>query len=179
MKRTLAFALLLLALGAIGYFGVRVYQQAAAEQATQRRVQSLPALRLTTVDGAPLRRNELLGDRPAVLVFFRPSCPYCRQEARSIRAHRALADTAEVLLVSARPAADLRAFADSLRLRARPRIRVARDASGAALRTFGVDRVPTTFVYGEDGTLLRRFEGEVGASALYSVLSRASSRPGS
>lgn len=179
MKRTLAFALLLLALGAIGYLGVRIYQQAAAEQAVQRRVQTLPALSLTTMDRDTLRRATLPEATPAVLVFFRPSCPYCRHEARSIRAHRVLADTAEVLFISARPVADLRTFADSLRLGGDARIRVLRDASGAALRTFGVERVPTTFVYDGEGTLLRQFEGEVGASALYSVLSGAHSPSGS
>jgi peroxiredoxin len=178
MKRTLAFALLLLVLGAIGYFGVRIYQHAAAEQAVQRRVQTLPDVSLTTLDGDPLRGAGLLEDTPAVLVFFRPSCPYCTHEARSIRAHRVLADTAEVLFISARPVADLRAFADSLRLEGDSPIRVLRDPSGAALRTFGVEQVPTTFVYDGEGTLLREFEGEVGASALYSVLAGASSASG-
>jgi peroxiredoxin len=178
MKRTLAFALLLLALGAIGYFGVRIYQQAAAEQATQRRVQTLPALTLTTMEKDTLRRAALPEDTPAVLVFFRPACPYCQHEARSIRAHHALADTAAVLFISARPTSDLRAFADSLRLEGGSPIRVLRDGAGAALRTFGVERVPTTFVYDGEGTLIREFEGEVGASALYSVLSGTPSPPG-
>jgi hypothetical protein len=75
--------------------------------------------------------------------------------------------------------ADLRTFADSLRLGGDARIRVLRDGAGAALRTFGVERVPTTFVYSGAGTLLRRFEGEVGASALYSVLSGTPSASGS
>jgi peroxiredoxin len=179
MKRTLAFTLFLLVLGAIGYFGVRIYQQAAAEQATQRRVQTLPALTLTTMEKDTLRRAALPEDTPAVLVFFRPACPYCRREARSIRAHRVLPDTAAVLFISARPASDLRAFADSLRLEGGSPIRVLRDASGAALRTFGVERVPTTFVYDGEGTLLRRFEGAVGASALYAVLSGAHTPSGS
>lgn len=178
MKRTLAFGLLMLALGTVGYFGLRIYQIATAEQAVQRRVQTLPRFALTTLSGTSLRRGSLPGDRPTLLVFFRPSCPYCRHEIRSIRAHGALTDTAEVLLVSARPAAALRAFADSLRLRRRARIRVVRDASGAAIRTFGVDRVPATFVYGEDDRLLRRFEGEVRASALYSTLTDASPMAG-
>ena len=126
MKRTLAFILLIFVLGAIGYFGVRVYQEAAAEQAVQRRIQTLPDVALTTVDGEAVRPTGLSGDTPAVLVFFRPSCSYCQHEARSIR-------------------------------------------------TFGVERVPTTFVYGREGTLVRRFEGEVGASALYEALSSAPS----
>jgi len=175
MKRTLAFILLIFVLGAIGYFGVRVYQEAAAEQAVQRRIQTLPDVALTTVDGEAVRPTGLSGDTPAVLVFFRPSCSYCQHEARSIRTHPVLADTAAVLFISARPPGALRAFADSLRLRRRPRIRVLRDPSGAALRTFGVERVPTTFVYGREGTLVRRFEGEVGASALYEALSSAPS----
>jgi hypothetical protein len=82
------------------------------------------------------------------------------------------------LFISARPVADLRAFADSLRLEGDSPIRVLRDPSGAALRTFGVEQVPTTFVYDGEGTLLREFEGEVGASALYSVLAGASSASG-
>lgn len=170
MKRTLAFGLLILALGTVGYFGLRIYQEATAEQAVQRRTRTLPRLALATLEGETLHRGTLSDDAPTVLVFFRPSCPYCRHETRSIRAHEALTDTAEVLLVSARPRAALRTFADSLRLRRRSRIRVVRDAAGAAARTFGVDRVPTTFVYDADGRLLRRFEGEVEASALYAAL---------
>ena len=173
MKRTLAFILLVLVLGAIGYFGVRVYQEAAAEQAVQRRIQTLPDVALITVDGDAFRPARLPEDTPSVLVFFRPSCPYCQHEARSIRTHPVLPDTAAVLFISARPAEALRAFADSLWLRRRSRMRVLRDASGEALRTFGVERVPTTFVYGGAGTLLRRFEGEVRASALYGALSSA------
>jgi len=112
-----------------------------------------------------------------VLVFFRPSCPYCQNEAESIRANEKLTDTARVVMISSRPASDLRAFSDSFRLDGHPRIDVLHDLSGAVMQTFGVDQVPKTFVYGREGSLIRQFEGEVGAPVLYSTLTDSSELP--
>lgn len=172
MKRKLALWLLIVVLGAIGYFGVRIYQEAVAEQAAQRRVQTLPNFTLVNLEGATVSRGDLIGE-PAVLMFFRPSCPYCQHEAESIRANKALLDTARVVMISSRPASDLRAFVDAFRLEEHPRIDVLLDSSGAVMQTFGVDQVPKTFVYDQDESLLRQFEGEVNASALYSTISKS------
>jgi len=175
MNRKLALGLLVLVLGAIGYFGVRIYQEAAAEQAAKQRVQTLPSFTLTTLDGSAFHHTDLSESRPSIFVFFRPSCPYCKKETRSIRSHSTLMDTAEILMVSAHPNPDLKAFADSFGIGDLPQVRVLRDSNGTVSETFGVDQVPHTFLYDEDGNLVEQFTGEVGAAGLYSSLQRTSS----
>lgn len=172
MKQRIALGLLIVVIGAIGYFSVRIYQDVTAEQAVKKRVQTLPSFSLRTLDGTVVQRADLPKKRPSVFVFLTPSCPYCKSETESIRSHDALRDTAKILMVSARPKPDLEAFADSFGIRDLTQVRVFHDSAGTVLETFGVDQVPHTFIYDGDGSLVEQFSGEVGAAALYSSLQR-------
>jgi hypothetical protein len=103
--------------------------------------------------------------RPLLVVFFRSDCRFCRSEIRSIMRHEPLRERAHVLMVSGDRADDLARFTRDFVLEAP--IRVVRDSTGGMARWFGIMAVPTTLVYGADGALVSRHQGETNAASLF------------
>ena len=119
---------------------------------------TLPRLELPSVDGSPVRLDEVLAGGAAVVLFVTEECPTCAMTLRRLAA----------------PAADLTAagisvtaiFEDPLEVAARS----ARGAGfrGAVLsepepyelsRSLQLQSVPTTLLFDPEGSLLRRVVG--------------------
>jgi thiol-disulfide isomerase/thioredoxin len=176
-KQLLASGLLVVVLGAIGYFGYNIYQESNERQEAIDQRQTLPAAMLQTTGGGDFTLTEAPKDRPVILMFFSPTCQYCQAETESIMAHETLTDTATVLMVSAADRSMLQAYAQQYGLNGDPNVKVLRDLGGQLFKEFGVKGVPRTFVYDANRSLVRDFEGEASAEALFA--SATSSEPSS
>ncbi len=170
MRRKIALGLLVLVVGTIAFLGVRIYQRAAAKRVVAEHIATLPAFEVATLSGDSLGRSDLPEGEPVVLVYFRSTCHFCQAETRSLRAHEKLQQAASVLMVSAEGQPTLKQFAAEYGLDETPRIRVVQDQRGKLAEAFGIERVPNTFIYGADRRLLKHFEGEASAEAIYRVL---------
>lgn len=176
-KRTVSAVVVVLVLGAIAFLSIRIYQDASARHATTERIQTLPPITLTALDGTPVSTNHLATTEPVVLVYFGTTCRFCQAEAHSLAAHDALQDTARIFMISAESRAALEQFAAEYELDPASGIQVLRDRDGTFAETFGISRVPNTFIYGANRRLLRHFQGEASAEAIRHILTERSSSP--
>lgn len=111
-----------------------------------------------------------------VIVYFSTTCTFCRAETRSLVDHRALHDTARVLMASSECPTSLRTFVREYGLDTTD-VQVVHDAGGAFADSLGISTVPNTFVYGADRRLIKHFRGESSASLIYEALVNKASRP--
>jgi peroxiredoxin len=175
MKRKIALTVAVLVVGAIAFMGWRVWRGAAAKRATAERIQTLPAFEARTLGGQGLSASDFSegsdgGGRPLVFMYFRTTCRFCRNETESIKQHEALRRAAPVVMVSSEGREALQQFEREYGLAEVPGVRLARDTDGSVAETFGVRKVPATFVYGADGRLVEHFQGEASAGVIYAAL---------
>jgi len=178
-KRTLVLGLLVVVLGAIGYFGYGMLTESEAEQQAQTRQQSFPTGVLQTTGGGTFEFSSVPHDRPVVLMFFSPTCPYCQEETAEIVQHGKLPQDATILMVSTFARNDLQTYADQYGLGDFQNIRVLRDFGGSLFQQFGVQSVPYTIVYDSSHNYVRAFRGKADVNRLYAaVTSPESVQPG-
>ena len=166
-KQLLASGLLVVVLGAIGYFGYNIYQESNERQEAVDRRQTLPSAMLQTTGSGDFTLTDTAADRPVILMFFSPTCQFCQAETQSIMAHETLTDTATVVMVSTADRSTLQAYAQQYGLNGDPKVKVLRDFGGQLFQDFGVKGVPRTFVYDTTRSLVKDFEGEASAEALF------------
>jgi len=126
----------------------------------------LPALQLTTLDGAVFRLADAVDRRPTVLVFLSPWCESYLADSRPMLAARCRAVREQMTALSRHGSvrwigisSGLWANRDDL-VRWRDEHRVgmplALDADGALFRRFGVMQVPTVLLADAQGRVVRR-----------------------
>ena len=172
MIRKLAFILLAIVLAAIGFLGYSIYDRLEEEQAITERIASLPEFSAVTLDGEMIQMPGAAKGSPLILTYINTDCKFCRAEIQSIRRHKDLQEKSTIYLVSDEPTSVLKHFAEDAELDSLRNILVLQDSDQQIKRIFGIVGVPSTFVYGIDGTLLQSFKGETKAEVLYDELIR-------
>ncbi len=170
MIRKLAFVLLILVLGAIGFLGFSIYGQLQEKQAVKERIATLPEFSVVGLDGETVRSNDAAGQSPLVLTYFNTGCKFCKAEIRSMQQHKNLREISNIYLVSDEQPVVLKRFAKDFKLDSLKTVRVLYDSSKQVKKLFGIRGVPTTFVYNEDDKLLKSFKGETKAELVYELV---------
>src|SRR5699024_5024009 len=102
MLRKLAFILLLIVLGLIGYFGFLIYEDLQKQQAIEKRIATLPEFTVETL-GEEVKSIGGSISKPLILTYFDTDCHFCQAEIRSMRRHKQLQKKAVIYLVSNEP----------------------------------------------------------------------------
>jgi len=182
-KRSLLIAGLVVVLGAIGYFSYDMYADSQADPAAEAQAQvtrqTLPSAMLQTTGGGTFELANVPKGRPVVLMFFKPTCPYCQEETVDIKAHGQLTDEATVLMVSTFNRSSLQAYAQEYGLNGMGNVRVLRDFGGSLFTQYNISSVPHTFVYDAQHNLVRDFKGKASADRLYAAATNGPMQPAS
>src|SRR5579863_9284931 len=116
-----------------------------------------PAFRLTGLDGSERTLEDTLARGPALLAFFKISCPVCQLTApylERLSANRAV----QVIGISQDDAGSTREFAQRFGMTFPTLL----DLSGEdypASNAYGISSVPSLFLIEPDGTVSRAFNG--------------------
>jgi peroxiredoxin len=129
-----------------------------------------PPFRLTAPDGSAINLDEILARGPALLAFFKISCPVCQLAApylEKLSANRAI----QVIGISQDDASSTRGFANRFRLTF-PTLLDLSEQEYPASNAYSITSVPSLFLIEPDGTVSRAFAGfskrdfeEIGARA--------------
>ena len=169
-QRLLISGLLIIVLGAIGYFGYGLMTESETEEVATSQRQSLPNAVLQTTSGGSFQFSSIPQGKPVVLMFFSPTCPYCQEETAEITTHANLNDEAAIVMVSTFSRQDLNAYIDQYGLNDFGNIRVVRDFGGSLFQEYGVQSVPYTVVYDGSHQMVRAFRGKASADRLYAAV---------
>jgi len=129
-----------------------------------------PAFRLTGLDGSARSLEDILSGGPALLAFFKISCPVCQLTAPYLERLSAN-KTLQVIGISQDGADATRDFAERFGVTF-PTLLDLSSANYPASNAYGITSVPSLFLLEPDGTISRSFNGfskrdfeEVGARA--------------
>lgn len=173
MRRTIFFLFCVGIFGAIAWLSLSVLSIVSERKAVSERVQFLPSTTWTSLNGHHISVNETT-KQGTILLFFTTTCPFCRTEIEDlINDIDRFIDT-RIVLLSGEPQASLAEYATELGINGVGNIEVVVDEGHSLASHFGIERVPTTFVYSADGRLLDRFDGMVHPKILFESLVRPS-----
>ena len=170
MKRYLTIAALVVMLVFVVLLGARIREGVKARRAIAARVATLPNIELETLEGQCFSSEDLPTDRPVILVYFTTVCPYCQSELSSIRQHAELKRKGSLLMISRESPDVLRQYQETEGLDEEQYMPILWDSLGAVHKQFGISIVPSTFIYGSDRRLVKKFTGETSADIIYQVL---------
>jgi peroxiredoxin len=115
-----------------------------------------PEFRLPRLDGGDISLAEIAAQGPALLAFFKVSCPVCQLTLPFLE--RLQAGTLPVYGISQNDAADTRAFAK--RYRSTLPMLLDSQASGFPVsNAYGISSVPTMFLVERDGSIAQTMLG--------------------
>ncbi len=169
MLRKLAYLFLIVVIGCIAYLSFSIYKNIQRKQAIEERIAMVPEFSLQNLKGKTMLLNSRERKTPLILTYFDTDCHFCQNEVRSMKQHERLKKNVVIYLISGEPADSLKQFKRVFELKS---IQILKDSALKAKEWFGVRGVPTTFVYGKEGTLLKYFEGETKASTLYQLIKK-------
>jgi peroxiredoxin len=116
-----------------------------------------PDFRLPRLDGGKTALQEILANGPALIAFFKTTCPVCQLTFPFLeRIHKA--GTLPVYAVSQDDAKDTREFNRQFGL-AFPTLLDTGRSGFPVSNAFGISSVPTTFLIERDGRISRVIEG--------------------
>ncbi len=116
-----------------------------------------PDFRLPRLDGGTTALQQLLANGPALIVFFKTTCPVCQLTLPFLEPiHKA--GTLPVYAISQDDARDTREFNRQFGI-AFPTLLDAERSGFAVSNAFGISTVPTTFLIEGDGRISRVIEG--------------------
>jgi peroxiredoxin len=116
-----------------------------------------PEFRLTRLEGGTTALEEILADGPAVIAFFKTTCPVCQLTFPFLaRIHRP--GTLAVYAVSQDDVRDTKEFNREFGV-ALPTLLDSERSGYQASNAFGISTVPTAFLIERDGRISRVMEG--------------------
>ena len=116
-----------------------------------------PDFRLPQLDGDPVALREILAKGPALIAFYKTTCPVCQLTFPFLeRIHKG--GTLPVYAVSQDGAEDTREFNREFGI-ALPTLLDSARSGYAVSNAFGISSVPSMFLIGRDGVVARVIEG--------------------
>ena len=113
---------------------------------------SAPEFQLERLDGGSATLRELTANGPALLVFFKVTCPVCQFALPFLNR------VSNVYGISQNDAEDTREFIQEFGIRF-PVLLDSEDAGYPASNAYGISTVPTLFLVQPDGKIARAVEG--------------------
>lgn len=104
-------------------------------------------------------------ERPRLIIFYNPECEHCQYEAETLSTNPDFQNL-DVYWVSGAASEDNQAFKASYASAAPASFHFLDDKQYQIGNALGVRTFPTIFIYGEDGSLLYKYEGETKPEAI-------------
>lgn len=171
MNRSQKLILQLLFLVLIGVTGFYLWyntrplqtQEIPAKPEVTQRPAQLPFLALNTFDYPPQKQK-------SIIFYFHPECDHCGFEADDI--HKQLEDFRQTQLIWISPVdtTTIRQFAQDHQLDGLPNVHWMSDTANVFPKMFNPDLLPSSWVFDQNGKLLKHFNGQTKPEALLKFL---------
>jgi thiol-disulfide isomerase/thioredoxin len=130
--------------------------------------EGLPAIDIVTTSGDSVKVNALEGR--VILILFTPDCDHCQREAADISNHLDLFDGYKLYFVAAHTNDVLNDFAVKYNLSNKPNVVFSQGPIVPVVTLIKPTSMPTILIYGDDGSLVKRFDGETNVERIAEFL---------
>lgn len=118
----------------------------------------LPTLMLTLQNGTTISAKDLKGR--VALILFQPDCDHCQREAQEIQKNITGFEDVQLYFISSASMNEIIQFAKDYKLKG-SNIHLAVTTVKEILDSYGPIDAPSIYLYGDGGTLIQSFNGEV------------------
>jgi len=126
----------------------------------------LPSFNVLLVDSTKLNTNKLPTDKPIVLFFMSPYCPYCKAQTEEIISEINSLSNIRLYILTSLPFQPLKDYYYHYKLNKYPNIMVAQDFDSDFVNYFKITSVPYIVIYNKNKTLKQVLVGKVGTSLI-------------
>lgn len=146
-KRTWAFSLLLF--GCCFFAGENGFAQAADK---------LPSFSMMLSSGRYYQATDIPKGKPVLLIYFAPDCDHCHTLMNEFFKRPNDFKTAEVVMVTFKPASDLPAFEQAYKTFLYPNIKVGTEGNTYYLqRLYNLQKTPFVALYNKEGKMISSY----------------------
>ena len=169
MKKLAGKLLLILTFGLlILLIGGTIIKKAKAEEAAEK-IRNLPDLIMTDIRGNIFRTDQITSG-PLLITFFHPECDHCRYEISSLLGSGLSDSKIILLLVSYADRTDIQSFMQQLDIVDGSNLHVLHDLDFKMSDFFGVDIMPSNFIYNDSLQLVKIYKGSTRPEAMMKYL---------
>ncbi|MDR3272595.1 MAG: TlpA family protein disulfide reductase [Flavobacteriaceae bacterium] len=154
MKNILYF---IVTLAGIALFGVLGYKTLYG---TKVNTEKIPEFSIQQLDNQLFTNKNIPQGKNILFLFFNPDCIHCQREAEEFSKNHQKFQNTQILFISGRNLAEIKAFAEKYDLNGKENISILYDGSRAFFRVFEVKSIPYMILYNTDGQKVRTFKGE-------------------
>ena len=119
----------------------------------------IPAFSILQTDSTWFNKEALPGNRPVVIIYFRPDCGHCQLTAQEFEQKIAQFKDVFFVWVSYDSVAHIKSFAEEYKLLNAKNIRVGRDTKYYVPSFFKIKFTPFIAVYNKKGKLMHTYDG--------------------
>lgn len=159
MKRYFRFFTIVAVVILIAYLWHLSYKKIAEKNTLAKQYMQVPVLELGNLEGGFELLNGLGRDINKVIIYFNTHCDFCQFELKELEKKVPEFENTEIILVSAEPLDSLREFNQDLEFDLYPNAGIYHCPYDTLQKYFGKLVAPTTFIYGADKILLKKFNG--------------------
>jgi peroxiredoxin len=128
----------------------------------------LPSFQIELTTGQSVNGKDLEGN--VVLILFQPDCDHCQHEAEDIEANLDLFANYTLYFVTSATTQEVKKFATDYKLNDKPNVLFGVTPGEAVYNQFGPIRVPSIYIYSEEGKLKKSFSGQTAINDLTAAL---------
>ncbi len=169
IKKITAALLILLLISVLLYFTFSIIKKVQASKSTHEHIEYFPEFSLKSIDDIQFN-SDTITIGPVVIIFFHPGCEHCQYEIKEITTAEYLIDKTHIILVSSAPKDEIKKFYFDNELDRFQKINLLLDSDYKLSDIFGLQSVPSTYIYNKELILVKYFKGEVKPEAILKYL---------
>lgn len=163
--------LILIAFAAfVSYLWYTSYKVIAEKKTIEDQIRQIPKLELNTLEGASVSLYSFDNEVRIIVLYFNTRCAFCQFELKELKRRVPEFIDTEIVLISAEPLDTLRPFDNKLQFDLYPNAGIYHCPYDTLYKYFGKLIAPTTFIYGTDKKLLKKFKGATRIDDMLSVI---------
>jgi cytochrome oxidase Cu insertion factor (SCO1/SenC/PrrC family) len=128
----------------------------------------LPTMAVTKSDGTQLDLRGLTGK--TVLILFQTECDHCQREATAIQENISAFKDYSLYFITTNPLQEIEKFANEYKLAGQPNVHFCQATSINILNSFGPIDAPSLYIYSNEKTLIKKFNGETSINEILKFL---------
>lgn len=130
----------------------------------------LPAFNLLLLDSSTwINTSQTPKNKPVVLYYYNPHCPYCKAQTKDIIKDIDKLKTIQFYFITPYPFDDMKKFSKEYELAKYPNISIGFDTGNAVGNYFAISAVPYIAIYGKNQKLNKIFEGKIYSSKIKKI----------
>lgn len=169
MKRSLAKILVAAIVVVITLLVGGIVSKKMQSSERSARISTLPDFTLPSIDGYLFSTKEI-SEGSVLIIYFHPECEHCQYEISSLIKSNIPDSGVKILLITDAGSQQVISFLEQFDIKNDTIYEVLYDTAFVFRRIFGVEIVPSHFIYNEDLKLVKSLKGETRIEAIEKYL---------